>query len=140
MKEDGYNGHYCTEGLNFIRRCEQPTPPCQPPTVCLLCYAHKCEQHHKLHDLTVLPQPFRRQVTLLFSAGQGDNPCPRAATAAHLLSQMTGSSCAKAPGQRLASRGARPGLRQGLRLDVHLGGLQSPLRAHSRTRIQSCCC
>lgn len=111
-KQDGDNGYYCTEGLNLIPRHEQPTQPCLPPAERLLRYAHECEQHHQLHDLAAMPQPFRREATLLFSAGQGDNPCPRAAPAAHPLSQTTASSRAEAPGQRRASRGARPGLRQ----------------------------
>lgn len=45
---------------------KKPTQPCQPPTVCLLGFAHKCEQHHQLHDLAVMPRPIRREVTLLF--------------------------------------------------------------------------
>ncbi|KAF3697969.1 hypothetical protein EXN66_Car013650 [Channa argus] len=89
-----------------------------------------------------MPRPFRG-VTLLFSAGENDKLCPKAATAAHPLSQTTGSSRAKAPGQRLASGDASPGLKQPLQLDVHLGykhyTVHSPLRAHSRMQLQSRC-
>lgn len=106
IKEVGYDGYYSTVGLNLSLRHEQPMQPCQPPTVCLFGFAHKREQHHQLHNLTVMPQRIRGEVTLLLFPplplpGRGKTHVSKH----HLLSQATWSRRAKAPGQRLASRG-----------------------------------
>lgn len=134
---------------------KKPTQPCQPPTVCLLGFAHKCEQHHQLHDLAVMPRPIRREVTLLFlfpplpPLGRGTTPVSEHHPPPTRRARRQGAAEPRHPARGSPAGGspAQPGPaqpRQALRLDVHLGDkrqrLHSLPRAHSRTWTQSRCC